>query len=239
MHITYKNTRVCYSLVGAGENAIVFLSGWGGDKNSFCLAIKNCNFLGTKIAIDFPPFGDSDEPSVAFDLFDYAEIVFQIIKQNNIQKVTFVAHSFGARVAIIFYNRYTSYVDKILITGGAGLKPKTTLKRLIKKYYCKIRKKINKNANVGSKDYINLSPVMKKTFVNIVNLDLSDYARQVDCPVLLVYGTKDKDTPVYMAKKFNKLMKNSCLILFKNRGHFAYLEQAFEFINIMNNFIKD
>ena len=100
-------------------------------------------------------------------------------------------------------------------------------------------KTFNKNAVVGSKDYITLSAVMKKTFSNIVNEDLSYLAKNIKCKTLLVYGNKDKETPLYMAKKYNKLIKNSKLKIYKNCGHFAYIQNSEEFIRDCLIFIKE
>ena len=189
------------------------------------------------ILIDFPPFGKSDEPKTQFDIFDYSNIASLILKKEGVKEFSIVSHSFGTRVAICLCNRYN--VNKLIITGGAGLKPKNKIKKIIRKIKYKIIKIFNKNAQVGSKDYKNLSFVMKKTFSSIVNYDLSNLAKNINAKTLIIYGNKDKETPIYMAKKFNKIIKNSKLIIYKNCGHFAYLQNFEQFLIDTKKFIKD
>ena len=80
---------------------------------------------------------------------------------------------------------------------------------------------------------------MKKVFSSIVNTHLEESARLIDCKTLIIFGEKDKETPIYMAKKLNKLIKNSSLVILKNCAHFCFLERKILFEEILNNFIKE
>lgn len=240
MTITYKQTKINYISKNNGQNAILFLHGWGGSTVSF-IGLSNAidDKITKHILVDFPPFGESEEPNCPWTVEDYSIMIKQILDQEKVKKVAIVAHSFGGRVAIYLANLYTYIVEKMLITGGAGIKPKNTLKKFFRKIKYKIIKLFKKNAQVGSSDYVKLSGVMKKTFSNIVGFDQTEMSKSVLCPVLLVYGQKDKETPLYMAKKLNRNIKNSELIVLKNCGHFAYLEQFSKFVNITKIFIKE
>ena len=236
MELYYKNTKVCYELFGEGS-VVLYLHGWGGNLQSFmpiANQMKNKNLL-----IDFPPFGNSEEPKEIFTIYDYANIVDLILKANNIKEFSIVCHSFGARVAICLncLNKYD--ITKLVITGGAGIKPKNNIKKFFRKIKYKIKKFFNKNAKIGSKDYQNLSPIMKKTFSNIIQKDLSGELKNIKAQTLLIYGNKDKETPIYMAKKFNKLICNSKLYIYKNRGHFAYLQNINQFVIDVKKFLKE
>ncbi len=236
MKIEYKGIEVNYIKIGDGEKSVLYLHGWGGNINSFLRVAKNIN--ATSILIDFPPFGESQTPINAWTVKDYAMLVKKIIDKENIKKFSIVSHSFGSRVAIYLSSIYNNDVEKLVITGGAGIKTRF-LKRFFRKIKYKIIKFFNKNAIVGSKDYVNLCPVMKKTFSNIVNEDLKCLCNKITCKTLLIYGNKDKETPIYMAKKYHKLIKNSKLKIYKNCGHFAYLENFNEFILDTNIFIRN
>lgn len=236
MFTVYKNTQIFYDIIGKGKT-IVFLHGWGLNSNFFSYFVNNLS--GKKIVIDFPPFGKSAELSEPFDLTDYANIVKQILTENSIQKFSVISHSFGTRVAIKLCKMYNDNVQKLVITGGAGLKPKNKTKVFFRKIKYKIKRFFNKNALVGSKDYQNLSPVMKKTFSNIINENLDEVASTINTKTLIIYGNLDKETPLYMAKKFNKLIQNSKLKIYKGYDHFAYLENKDEFLLDINIFLKE
>lgn len=235
MNLKYKDTLINYQVVGSGKENIVYLHGWGGNINSFLFVAQNIK--ANNILIDFPPFGQSEKPKSAWCVEDYANAVNEILKTLKVDSYIIVSHSFGSRVAIYLASKYNK-VSKLIITGGAGIRPKQ-FQIFLRKLKYKTIKTFNKNAVVGSKDYVKLNDVMKKTFSNIVNEDLSCLAKKIKCKTLLIYGNKDKETPLYMAKKYNKLIKNSKLKIYKNCGHFAYIQNSEEFIRDCLIFIKE
>ena len=162
----------------------------------------------------------------------------KILQKENVKSCDVVSHSFGSRVAVCLQVKYRVF-NHIVITGGAGIKPKSSIKKICRKAKYKIIKTFNKNAVVGSKDYVLLSGVMKKTFSNILELDLSNFAKGIDAKTLLIYGQKDKETNLYVAKKFNKLIKQSNLKIYKNCGHFAYLENLEQFLLDVKIFLRE
>lgn len=237
MNIEYNQTLVNYEIIGNAEQVIVYLHGWGMNLQTFRYFANNIN--AKHILIDFPPFGQSQEPISSFTVLDYAKMVANILKKENVQNFSIVSHSFGTRVAIHLSNICGQNLQKLVITGGAGLKPKNRIKKFFRKIRYKIIRLFKKDAKIGSNDYKNLSVVMKKTFSNIVNEDLSSLASQIKCKTLIIYGNKDKETPLYMAKKFNKLIKGSKLKIYRNCNHFAYLQNKEQFLLDINIFLKD
>lgn len=237
MFYTYKAINIYYEIVGNGTIPIVFLHGWGGSTESFKFLCNRLTFNYKALFIDFPPFGKSEEPLCEFTIFDYAEITKLIIKECGMEKPILVGHSFGGRVALILAGEKEA--SKVLLTSSAGMKVKHGIPYYFKVYRHKILKKFGIKSNGGSSDYKNLSQNMRKTFVNIVNTYLEKYAINISVPTLLVWGGKDKDTPMYMAKKLKKLIKGSELIVYKNAGHFCYIENARAFSLILNSFVEE
>ena len=89
----------------------------------------------------------------------------------------------------------------------------------------------------GSQDYKAMPQQLKGVFNNVVNLDLTYCLEKIMCPTLLIWGDKDKSTPLYMAKKMKKKINDCELIVFKNCGHFSYLEKFNDFCLIINKFL--
>ncbi len=228
MEITYKGSKVYYKIIGNGTQNIVYLHGWGTNGKFFEFMANDIN--AKNILIDFPPFGKSQEPKVAYDLGDYANIVKSVLKQEGIKEFCIISHSFGTRVAIYLITIYNVKVNKLIITGGAGLKTKNVIKKIFRQIKYKILKFINKNYKAGSKDYRDLSKVMKQTFNNVIARTFDKDIKKIKCPTLLVFGNKDTETPMYMAKKFNKNIPNSKLIIYKNFDHFAYIKNGEQFL---------
>ena len=80
---------------------------------------------------------------------------------------------------------------------------------------------------------------MKQTFVNVVNEDLSIFASKIICETLIVWGEKDKETKLWMARKLNRLIKGSKLKIIDGAGHFCFLDDMQEFLIILDTFIKN
>ena len=92
-------------------------------------------------------------------------------------------------------------------------------------------------SNYGSADYRAMPNELKPVFNRIILQDLSKQAKDILVPTILIWGKQDKDTPLYMAKKLNKLIKDSAIITFEG-GHFAYLNHSKEFEIIVDNFLS-
>lgn len=226
------------------KTPILFLHGWGGNTKSFMFCAKAVKDTPC-ILLDFPPFGDSNEMFNPWTIQNYASLVLELCKHLNITKINVVAHSFGGRVAIEIASN-TNLIKNLLLTGSAGLKCKS-FKVKAKENIYKIQKFLSKLKlypkrkllNRGSEDYKNLSNVMKKTFINVVNYDQTKLLCKIKCPTLLVWGNLDKETPFYFTKIFKKHIKDCEVITFEGLGHFAYLQKPYTFIQIIINFFKE
>lgn len=183
-------------------------------------------------APDMKGFGDNAGMEKPYSLSDYAVDIINYCKENNIIHPHVVAHSFGARVAIKIASENPNFFDKIVLTGGAGLKPKRGIKYYAKKLAFKIGKlflKREKLYKFYSKDYLALSPVMRKSFIKIVNERLDKQVEKITNPTLIINGDKDSETPPYTARRFHKKIKNSKLIFIKGASHFAFVDDPVKF----------
>lgn len=236
MTYLFKSATINYEVVGEGDVQLVFLHGWGGQIDSFKFICKYLKFDFKALFIDFPPFGKSTQMDFAWTMFDYVELTLGIMREVNFIKPIVIGHSFGGRVATLLASG--GYAGKLMLVDSAGLKPKRTLKYKFKCMINKLKAKMDCKNIKGSKDYEALSPVMKKTFVNIVNTFLEKYANIINIPTYIFWGAKDRQTPLYMARRFNALIKGSELVIIKNAGHFAYLDDLNTFVNVLNLLVK-
>ena len=238
-----------YLKFGSSKKFVVFLHGWGADLNSF-LWLKD--FLIDDYSIlflDFCGFGKTPEPEKSYSVSDYVFDLKKLLNKFDIEELVFIAHSFGGRVAIkfLFYYQFDYKKVSLCLVDSAGVLPRRTLKyRLRVSRYKKLKKKAEKNfwlkeklEKFGSNDYKVLSPVMKQTFIKVVNEDLSKFAKFLKCKTLIVWGRKDTETKPYMARKLKRLIKGSKLVFIKNSGHFCFLEKKEEFVIILDTFLKN
>jgi pimeloyl-ACP methyl ester carboxylesterase len=239
----------CASAANGAANAaqsLVFLHGWGADINVFS-PLRRYYARGFRVvAIDFPAFGKSGAPLLPFTIFDYYDIIIATLNALSINEANFICHSFGGRVGILLGAKNPELVKRLILVDAAGVRPKRRLGYYFKVYLYKFKKTLiklgllDKKAieKAGSADYRGLSAVMKRTFVSVVNEDLTPFLKDIAAPTLLIYGEKDKDTPPYMAKIMKKHIPDSGLALLKGAGHFSFLDKPNEFKIITDKFLS-
>lgn len=220
-----------YKVFGTGDKLIVFLHGFGGGFESFAEVAQMLDDRYKCLLISF----FESEPEKPLTIFDYYEYVSQVIKMQTANEIIVVGHSFGGRVAIKL--AVNNCCDKLVLVDSAGLRPKRGIKYYIKVYTYKIKKKLKLNIEkYGSHDYKTLSPVMKQTFINIVNHYQNKEITKINIPTLIFWGSEDKETPLEFAKTFNKKIKDSRLVVIENCGHFSYLQSKDTFYNCLRSF---
>jgi len=200
---------------------VVFLHGWGASSASFAGIRSFFENTFPCIFVDF-----DCNPEVVMTLDDYVEFVEKKLIERRVTHCHIIAHSFGARVAVLLAKRNPHIVKRMVITGGAGLKPRFNLKTWVK-----IRAYKWFKIGRGSADYRVLSQTGKRTFQNIIRRDLSGEIAELTTPTLLIYGKNDRSTPPYMARRWAKLQKRGAVVkIYDFAGHFVFLDKPAKFI---------
>ena len=118
-------------------------------------------------ALDFPCFGQSELTDTPWGVGEYADWLKKFMNLTGLDRPDVLAHSFGARVAFKLFSAENDRVNKLIITGGAGLvKPRSPQYMRKIKCYRRIKKMFPRFAekHFGSSDYKSLSPMMKESF---------------------------------------------------------------------------
>ncbi|MCQ2564729.1 MAG: alpha/beta hydrolase [Clostridia bacterium] len=219
-----------YKTANANQT-ILFLHGWGGNMHSFdtCLSLLKPKF--NLLTLTMPTIEKTNE---VWCLLDYVNLVNSLLKLLNVDKFSVVCHSFGFRVACLL-NKHD--IQKIVVTGGAGPKKQSILKR-VKADNNKLLLKVNKiqYSSVASKDYLCLDANNKQTFKNIVNCNLKNFVT-FPCPVLLFWGKRDTETPMWICRHIFKHNKATKIVT--NSNHFAYIKETALFNNALTKFFNE
>lgn len=244
MYFLYKSYVVEYEYIFNNlPKTLLLLHGWGGNKDSFAKVKKIFKSRFNILSISLPPphlYSSTPTDSIlALNMYDYKNIVFNILKILNLSSVIIVCHSFGLRVSLMLSTTSIN-IEKIVITGGAGIRLKPNFfKKLNTQFKTILLKKHSEYFNkFASSEYVNLSYIDKQTFKNIVNKDLSQHIKNLTCPAFLFWGKKDKATPIKMFKIFKKLKPNIEYKLIKNGTHFCYLDNSNLFIDCCDKFLN-
>lgn len=188
--------------------------------------------------MDFYGFGETPHPNYPLSLEDYADSIKEIIRHYQMQDAVLIGHSFGGRVAILLSAEYT-HISGLVLVDSAGIRPRRKLSWYYKVYKYKLLKALGiRNIKAGSEDYNRLSGAMKETFVRVVNRDLTPELNKIVVPTLIIWGEKDNETPLYMAKKLNKHIKASRLNILEGAGHYSYLDNFNQFVGLIKEFIE-
>lgn len=182
--------------------------------------------------MDFPCFGQSECTDTPWGVGEYAAWLKKFMDSTGLNHPHVLAHSFGARVAFKLFSTEKDRVNKLLITGGAGLvKPRSPQYMRQIKRYRRIKKLFPRFAekHFGSSDYKSLSPMMKESFKKIVNEDLKLCASKISAPTYLLYGREDTVTPPEEEGKTFLSLINGAKLELINGGHFCFSEYPEEF----------
>lgn len=255
IHEKIDGVTVHCRVEGSGP-PLMLLHGWGGQADSFLPIARYLADGYTVYSLDFPGFGDSDPPPVAWSVDEYAAMLDAFMDRRELTGIPVIAHSFGGRVSILMGARYPQRFGKMILTDSAGLIPRRGLRYYFRIYSYKIMKKIARCSGImrllaamgihveqwikkraGSRDYRALGDTMRATFVRVVNQDLKPQLKKIAVPVLLIWGENDRDTPVSFGRIMEREIPDAGLVILKDAGHFAYLDQFPQFIRIVDVFL--
>lgn len=250
MYFKYKDINLYYEKYGHGSNNILIFPGWGDNRSSFSLMINVLKPYFTIYIFDYPGFGHSNFSNGDLNMMDYGYMFQSFIKKNHLDNPILIGHSFGGRIIITLCGILKMNASKIILINAAGIKHKKKLWISIKEKLYKTLKKIKLPKKIypkyitflikifGSKDYKNIDPNIRKTFINIINYDLTDYLSSIKAPTLIIWGEKDQETPISDGHLMENRIKDSGLVVIKEAHHFAYLDN-YRVNNIIYEFIKE
>lgn len=250
--VVIKNNLVSYLSYGENsEFSILFLHGWrseGAVWGEVVRLMQSKGFEGKIFCLDLPGFGESSMPNENFKLNNYCEIVDEFVKKMGCKKILLVGHSFGGRITIKLAARQFEWIEKLVLVDSAGLNLGQNRKKLfglvakIAKpiFYPNFMKNMRKwiYEKMGSGDYLT-TPELQQIFLNTVNEDLLEYLKKIKKPTLIIWGAKDKDTPLAYAKIMEKEIEGAKLRVFEGAGHFSFLDEPDKFTREIINFMDE
>jgi pimeloyl-ACP methyl ester carboxylesterase len=220
--------------VGAAPLHFIWAHGWGQDHRVFEPLATALARRGAHSLVDFPGFGESPPPPASWSTADYADAMGDWLSTLPRAKRIWIGHSFGCRVGLQLAARHPDAIDGLFLVAAAGLqRTRTPLQQLKIKMRVAAYKSLrflpwlgidttSLRAKFGSADYRNAGP-MRPILVKVVQEDLTDVARRVRCPVQLVYGELDDETPPEIGHRLVKLIANAGVSVLPRFDHYTIL----------------
>jgi pimeloyl-ACP methyl ester carboxylesterase len=255
LNINIDNINANYIVEGEGET-ILMLHGWGSNIVPFQPLIAHLSKYYKVYALDMPGFGQSEEPATAWCVDEYVDFIIKFTKEMSISNATLIGHSFGGECIIKLANitNLPFAINKIILMGSAGIRrPKTTKQKAkirmykLGKWFLKLKlvKFLYPDAleqlqsRSGSADYRAASPLMRQSFVKVVNENLGEhYFNNIKPSTLLIWGENDTSTPLIDGQYMEKTIPGAGLVTIKNAGHYVFLDQTYTVHKVIDSFLN-
>jgi pimeloyl-ACP methyl ester carboxylesterase len=238
-------------------DSILILHGWGSKSSNWSTVKKLLEKGGFEVYVpDLPGFGDNPVPDKPWSVSDYAEWVEDFCRRNGLARFSLIGHSFGGGVALRFAADHGEMVQGLVLVNPAVVRVKNSkcylglaaaktgnlilsvpLLSRLKPFLRKVLYRF-----LGTRDYRRLdfdkTNVMKETFKKVVSEDLSRYLPAVQVRTLVVWGEKDKLTPLSQGYSVNGRLPYSRMEIIKGGKHAINLEAPDVLAEKILNFIK-
>lgn len=225
---------------------ILILHGWRWSSDSWGQVWKLLQQQWYNVIVpDIPCSSTKTVCKREFTLEKYAELIEEFCRVLELESIILWGHSNGGATSIVLENRKNISIAWLVLNNSAGIRhdKKRSLKRKILNYFTKTVKN-----TVGTTDLLSL-PIMKKmrqlfykciwwqdyleaekneflhkTYLNMINTDLSLEIADISTETLLIWGEKDTYTPVWDCNTMNSLISGSRKIILANETHGIHLK---------------
>ncbi|MDN5377363.1 MAG: hypothetical protein PWQ42_659 [Sulfurospirillum sp.] len=215
------------------KDDIVFLHGWGSNKEIMKNAFQN-EFDGFRqVYIDLPGFGNSSIVKV-IETRDYANIINTFLESLHVQKNIILGHSFGGKVATLLQPQYL-----VLLSSAGILVPKSLQIRLKIKIFKLFKNILPKSwfKFFASKDVSGMSQLMYEVLKRVVDEDFTSIFSNVKSKTLLFWGEKDSATPLHSGHKIHSLIEKSEFFHYDG-DHFFFTKFSKQISKIIKERVK-
>jgi pimeloyl-ACP methyl ester carboxylesterase len=250
--IEVDGISLTYKLADGGRPLLI-LHGWGSSSGAWVEVQGKLSQQGYRVCVpDLPGFGKSGPPPRPWGMDDYARFVATFAHRLGVEKFFLVGHSFGGRIGIRLAALHPEHLLGLVLCASAGIKPKRTLKHRTFLALAKgghallslpplslLREPARKGLYflVGERDYYRAQGVMRETMKKVIEEDLRPDLGKVAAPTLIVWGERDRVTPLSDACIMKEEIPNAALEIVEGAGHRLPYEEPETFTRLVLAFL--
>jgi len=229
-------------------NKTIILHGWTKNRDKWQVFLDILKTKGVKAEFLKVP-GPTGDLNKVWKLENYIQWLKNITDKEK-GKVILIGQSNGGRISVAFANLFPQKVEKLILIDSAGIyhnEISIRIKRIIFKTVAKIGKKITSSKIMKDllykfareSDYKDLDENARQTMINLTSVDLRYILPNIQIPTLIIWGEKDRITPLSDGILINSLIKNSKLKIIKDASHSPQYTNPSEIVNLITDFIKN
>lgn len=250
------------------DEALLFVHGLGGNWQNWLLNLPVFMREHRCIAPDLPGFGGSELPHEPVSITGYARALDALCSALGVERVTVVGHSMGGFIGAELTIAFPTRVERLVLISAAGLsieharkRPLLTLARVgsaTSRYWTQQvdlavkRPRMREVALAGVVRYPRrLSAPLTWELVQgsgkrgfypaleaLMSYSFRRRLREIEIPVLIVWGRNDLLVPVTDAAAFAELIgENARVVTFDDTMHTPMIERPSRFNALLGEFI--
>ncbi|MEM8594781.1 MAG: alpha/beta hydrolase [Pseudomonadota bacterium] len=245
-------------------DAVVFLHGSGSGASGYSNFKTNYPDLvsqGHRVIVpDHIGYGYSDKPEDAqYHVNLFVECIYQLVESLGLSNIVLVGNSLGGAIGIRYTLDHAEQVAGLLLMAPGGIEEQAN-------YFTMPAMQIMKETFVNGKSKEALADFTRKALVEnpdvvtdeliderwaiaqlqnnqvietMVVPNMSDELKDIDCPVLALWGLDDKLMPETGIMTLSKNIKNIKMVLVSNCGHWVMVEHNDLFNRYMIDFVNN
>ena len=248
MKTIIDNVAIEYEDEGEGP-VLLMLHGWMNTLHSFDALVEQLRGKYRIVRIDLPGFGHSEPPPGPWSVADYATFVAHFIEKKGLKPATIIGHSFGGRVAIKGVGTGALVPEKLILIAAAGTAQRNTPRLATYQAVAKVGKMIgvflppSTREELRGKLYAHAGSdaaaagELADVFRVTVSEDLTDDAKHIGVPTLLLWGSLDQSTPLHDGERLAKAIPGAELRVYEHAGHPLHRERPREVAEAIRHFV--
>ncbi|AXK48619.1 2-hydroxy-6-oxohepta-2,4-dienoate hydrolase [Aliarcobacter trophiarum LMG 25534] len=217
-----KKFDLSYELINPTKTEdILFLHGWGSNKDIMKSAFSSHLKEYRHIYLDMPGFGKSSNNYI-LTTKEYSKIIKEFLNSINSNCEIVFGHSFGGKVATLLNPK------NLVLLSSAGILEEKSTNVKFKIFFAKLLNKLglkNFTKIFRSKDVDKMSENMYATFKNVVDEDFSSYFSNFQNSAFVFWGKEDSATSLKSGEKIANLIKKSTFTSY-NGDHYFFLKHS-------------
>lgn len=115
----YKNTNIFYSEYGKG-NAVLLLHGFLEDATMWANLVPQLEKRYRVITVDLLGHGQSDSYGYIHTMEDQADMLFALMAELRLRKISLIGHSMGGYIALAFAELYPDHLRSLVLLNSSA-----------------------------------------------------------------------------------------------------------------------